>query len=180
MPPCQRSCVRAASVWQKRGRCGFGCGYATQAPGAPSLQVFNRDTKRLQRERAAADVELSRRVDYLRDEVAKRLCERLLVRSHLALSFVLSGLFFFFFFFFVASPTGARCAVIDDRFVPSTPCEDDAFDPDNDPRTSTVVFRVSSTWARTHATSLARCRCRTPIQIPRDPRHRPSRRGCLV
>ncbi len=43
------------------------------------LQVFNDNTKHLQRERAAADVEASRRVDYLRDEVADRLCERLLV-----------------------------------------------------------------------------------------------------
>ena len=45
------------------------------------LQVFNDHTKQLQRERAAADVEASRKVDYLRDEVASRLCERLLVRS---------------------------------------------------------------------------------------------------
>ena len=45
------------------------------------LQVFNDNTKYLQRERAAADVEASRSVDYLRDEVADRLCERLLVRS---------------------------------------------------------------------------------------------------
>lgn len=41
--------------------------------------VFNRKTKWLQRERAASDVETSRRADYLRDEVAGRLCERLLV-----------------------------------------------------------------------------------------------------
>ena len=45
------------------------------------LHVFNDNTKYLQRERAAADVEASRRVDYLRDEVADRLCERLLVYS---------------------------------------------------------------------------------------------------
>lgn len=54
-------------------------GYAVQAPGAPRLQVFNRHHKWLQKERAAADVDASRRVDYLRDEVAARLCERLLV-----------------------------------------------------------------------------------------------------
>ncbi|KAI9672739.1 MAG: hypothetical protein M1831_000174 [Alyxoria varia] len=54
-------------------------GYAVAHPGAPAgLQVFNRNTKWLQKERAAADVEASRRVDYLRDEVASRLCERLL------------------------------------------------------------------------------------------------------
>ena len=45
------------------------------------LQVFNDNTKHSQRERAAADAEASRRVDYLRDEVANRLCERLLVHS---------------------------------------------------------------------------------------------------
>lgn len=53
--------------------------YAIAAPGAPRLQVFNRKTKWLQRERAAQNVEGSRRVDYLRDEVASRLCERLMV-----------------------------------------------------------------------------------------------------
>ena len=53
--------------------------YAVQTPGAPMLQVFNSNTKHLQRERAASDVEGSRKVDYLRDEVAVRLCERLLV-----------------------------------------------------------------------------------------------------
>ena len=46
------------------------------------LQVFNSNTKQLQRERAALDDEGSRRVDYLRDEVAIRLCERLLVSIH--------------------------------------------------------------------------------------------------
>lgn len=44
------------------------------------LQVFDDNTKQLQRQRAAADAEASRKVDYLRDEVASRLCERLLVR----------------------------------------------------------------------------------------------------
>ena len=53
--------------------------HAVQTPGAPMLQVFNSNTKHLQRERAASDVEGSRKVDYLRDEVAVRLCERLLV-----------------------------------------------------------------------------------------------------
>lgn len=54
-------------------------GYATQSPGNPAFQVFNRNTKYLQRERAANNVERSRRVDYLKDEVAMRLTERLLV-----------------------------------------------------------------------------------------------------
>lgn len=43
------------------------------------LQVFNNHTKYLQRERAASDPIASRKVDYLRDEIASRLCERLLV-----------------------------------------------------------------------------------------------------
>ena len=54
-------------------------GYASHAPGAPPLQVFNGESKFLQRERAAADPGASRRVDYLRDELAARLCDRLLV-----------------------------------------------------------------------------------------------------
>ena len=53
--------------------------YATQAAGNPALQVFNRDVKYLQKERAAANVETSRQTDYLKDEIAQRLCERLLV-----------------------------------------------------------------------------------------------------
>lgn len=52
--------------------------YAVQTPGTPKFQVFNRNTKFLQKERAASDVSRSRQVDYLRDEVAVRLCERLL------------------------------------------------------------------------------------------------------
>ncbi|RDW68280.1 putative methyltransferase [Coleophoma crateriformis] len=52
--------------------------YAVQSPGSPTLQVFNRRTKYLQKERAAADVERSRQADYLKDEVAIRLTERLL------------------------------------------------------------------------------------------------------
>ena len=55
--------------------------YAAPAAGAPSFQVFNRRVKWLQKERAAADVESSRQSDYLKDEVASRLCERLLVRA---------------------------------------------------------------------------------------------------
>lgn len=56
---------------------------AITTPSAPTLQVFNDHTKWLQRERSAANVEESRKVDYLRDEVAARLCERLLVCSHI-------------------------------------------------------------------------------------------------
>lgn len=60
-------------------RAAYQRSYAVQAAGAPSFQVFNRRTKWLQKERAAANVEESRQADYLKDEVAVRLCERLLV-----------------------------------------------------------------------------------------------------
>lgn len=63
-----------AQRWARRS-------YAFQAAGAPVFEVFNRRTKWLQKERAAADVEASRQADYLKDEVAIRLCERLLVRT---------------------------------------------------------------------------------------------------
>ncbi|KAK1834644.1 hypothetical protein QBC39DRAFT_277028 [Podospora conica] len=57
--------------------------YAFQAAGAPAFQVFNRRTKWLQKERAASDVELSRQADYLKDEVASRVSERLLdIKRH--------------------------------------------------------------------------------------------------
>lgn len=57
--------------------------YAFQASGAPVFEVFNRRIKWLQKERAASNVEGSRQADYLKDEVAIRLCERLLVSSPL-------------------------------------------------------------------------------------------------
>lgn len=63
--------------------------YAVQAPGAPTLEIFNQHVKYLQKERAASNTEQSRRVDYLRDEVAQRLCERLLVEAILRLSQIL-------------------------------------------------------------------------------------------
>ncbi|KAI0136805.1 S-adenosyl-L-methionine-dependent methyltransferase [Xylariales sp. AK1849] len=57
--------------------------YAFTAAGAPIAQVFNRRTKWLQKERAASNVEQSRIADYLKDEVAVRLCERLLdIKRH--------------------------------------------------------------------------------------------------
>lgn len=55
--------------------------YAVQAPGRPAFEVFNGAVKHMQKDRAARKVEQSRQVDYIKDEVAKRLCERLLVRS---------------------------------------------------------------------------------------------------
>ena len=52
--------------------------YAVQAPGLPTLEVFNNNVKFLQKERAAANPELSRQADYLKDEIAQRLADRLL------------------------------------------------------------------------------------------------------
>ena len=52
--------------------------YAVQAPGAPTVEVFSSHTKHLQKERAASATSQSRQVDYLRDEVASRLCDRIL------------------------------------------------------------------------------------------------------
>lgn len=56
--------------------------YAVQAAGAPRFQVFNRHTKWLQKERAGVNSEQSREADYLKDEVAIRVSERLLVSNH--------------------------------------------------------------------------------------------------
>lgn len=56
--------------------------YAVQAAGTPSLEVFHRKTKQYQKQRAAFDVDRSRQVDYLKDEVATRLADRLLVSEH--------------------------------------------------------------------------------------------------
>lgn len=87
MSVCMRSVCRAGRILHKSvapsGRplqpalCRT---YAVQAPGAPRFQVFNRRTKWMQKERAASDVQESRQTDYLKDEVAIRLSERLLVR----------------------------------------------------------------------------------------------------
>ncbi|KAK4249777.1 S-adenosyl-L-methionine-dependent methyltransferase [Corynascus novoguineensis] len=52
--------------------------YAFQAPGGAVFKVFNSRAKWHQKERAAANPELSRQADYLKDEVAMRVCERLL------------------------------------------------------------------------------------------------------
>ncbi|GAB0133911.1 hypothetical protein EsDP_00002305 [Epichloe bromicola] len=52
--------------------------YAVHSSGAPRFQVFNRRTKWLQKERAASKPEQSRQADYLKDEVAIRVSERLL------------------------------------------------------------------------------------------------------
>ncbi|KAK1773458.1 S-adenosyl-L-methionine-dependent methyltransferase [Copromyces sp. CBS 386.78] len=51
--------------------------YAFQS-GSLNFEVFNRRAKWLQKERAAAHVREGRQADYLKDEVAMRVCERLL------------------------------------------------------------------------------------------------------
>lgn len=55
--------------------------YAFQS-GSLNFEVFNRRAKWLQKERAAANVEGGRQADYLKDEVAMRVCERLLVNTY--------------------------------------------------------------------------------------------------
>ena len=52
---------------------------ATASSSPPPIQVFNRNAKRMQRDRSALDPSASRRVDYLKDAVAERLVERLMV-----------------------------------------------------------------------------------------------------
>ncbi|GAB5589183.1 hypothetical protein Unana1_04083 [Umbelopsis nana] len=64
--------------------CAVPCrGYAivppsTPGPEAAGFQVFHRDAKRQQKDRAAANVTDSRVVDYLKDEIAARVADRLL------------------------------------------------------------------------------------------------------
>lgn len=53
--------------------------YAVQSRGAPRFQVFNQHTKWIQKERSGLNVEESRDADYLKEEVAIRVSERLLV-----------------------------------------------------------------------------------------------------
>lgn len=72
---CSRALVRTPNPSRRS--------FATQAAGAPRFQVFNRQAKWLQKERAARNVEASRQADYLKDEIASRLVERLLVRARL-------------------------------------------------------------------------------------------------
>ena len=59
-------------------------------------QVFDRRVKQLQKDRAASrdDGERSRTVDYVRDEIADRMIERILVRNyHMQIFIVLTFLF---------------------------------------------------------------------------------------
>ncbi|KAL1860601.1 hypothetical protein Daus18300_009091 [Diaporthe australafricana] len=76
LPRVRATQLPRVAAWTRRS-------FASQAPGSPVFEVFNRRSKWLQKERAAADVEKSRQADYLKDEVAIRLCERLLdIKRH--------------------------------------------------------------------------------------------------
>ena len=44
-----------------------------------AFHIFDRNVKRLQKDRAASNAEESRTVDYLKDEIAARVADRLLV-----------------------------------------------------------------------------------------------------
>ncbi|EFQ31675.1 methyltransferase domain-containing protein [Colletotrichum graminicola] len=74
-PSAPGSCLLAGAVPRRSYAFASGGG---GGGGAQAFQVFNRRTKWLQKERAASNVEASRQADYLKDEVANRLCERLL------------------------------------------------------------------------------------------------------
>lgn len=52
-----------------------------------AFHVFNREAKKLQKDRAAMNVEESRTVDYLKDEIAARVADRLLVKHTVFLGF---------------------------------------------------------------------------------------------
>jgi hypothetical protein len=81
MPALSFSCFTSRTVTTGRRACvaALRRDYAAHSPGKPSPEVFNQRIKHLQKDRAAGNVEQSRQVDYLKDEVAGRLCERLLV-----------------------------------------------------------------------------------------------------
>ncbi|KAK3683932.1 S-adenosyl-L-methionine-dependent methyltransferase [Podospora appendiculata] len=79
-PPCRPQQLLSPTL--SRNSAARRC-YAFQASGGPIIEVFNRRTKWLQKERAAGHVEQSRQADYLKDEVASRVCERLLdIKRH--------------------------------------------------------------------------------------------------
>lgn len=48
-----------------------------------AFNVFNREAKKLQKDRAAMNAEESRTVDYLKDEIAARVADRLLVKLYI-------------------------------------------------------------------------------------------------
>ncbi|OBZ89759.1 NADH dehydrogenase [ubiquinone] 1 alpha subcomplex assembly factor 5 [Choanephora cucurbitarum] len=66
-----RSILQRIAVGSKRF-------YASATSTPQPFQVFDRHVKLLQKDRAASDVEQSRTVDYLKDEIAARVADRLL------------------------------------------------------------------------------------------------------
>ncbi|PHH88362.1 hypothetical protein CDD83_7634 [Cordyceps sp. RAO-2017] len=82
MSACALRASVAAQSWCKRCPPSVAHGsrrtYAVHSTGGPRFQVFNRRTKWLQKERAGSKPEKSREADYLKDEVAMRVAERLL------------------------------------------------------------------------------------------------------
>ena len=114
--------------------------YASQTPGNPMLEIFNRRTKHQQKDRAARNVEESRKTDYLKDEVARRLCERLLVRifSH-------QGHFFCFLWFSCKMRNHLLTVEIGVVSFVWGRC-----------RISSATFPMCSIWARIAATSRGR------------------------
>ncbi|PHH74204.1 hypothetical protein CDD80_3229 [Ophiocordyceps camponoti-rufipedis] len=76
-------CLGASAAWRKPSPSIFRRSYAVASAGAPRFQVFNRRTKWLHKERAASRPDESRQADYLKDEVAARLTDRLLdIKRH--------------------------------------------------------------------------------------------------
>ncbi|ODQ50938.1 S-adenosyl-L-methionine-dependent methyltransferase [Saitoella complicata NRRL Y-17804] len=71
-----RPCLQRARL--PRLRRGLASPPTKPSSNIPSFAVFDRAVKHLQRDRAAADPAASRNYDYLKDEVADRLVERLL------------------------------------------------------------------------------------------------------
>jgi NADH dehydrogenase [ubiquinone] 1 alpha subcomplex assembly factor 5 len=54
---------------------------ASPLAASSALNVFDARTKRLQRDRASSKVDMSRLTDYIRDQVAAVMVDRLLVRT---------------------------------------------------------------------------------------------------
>jgi len=78
------------------------CAYSSIPSTTGVYQVFDRNIKRRQRNRAALRLE-SRDVDYLKDEVAERLVDRLLVRFFLIVFIFLVFSFTYTVIFFLKS-----------------------------------------------------------------------------
>ena len=86
-----RLCRSTTFVRLKQSLSSTRRGLATSSSNTP-FQVFNTETKRHQRNRAALlDPGTSRRTDYLRDEVAMRLAERFMVLKYFSLELTLSS-----------------------------------------------------------------------------------------